>query len=357
MTNRLEYIEGIRGWAALIVLVFHLTAETFGESFPAYRNVVLHFLLDGPLAVYVFFILSGDALATTFLKTRNFSFLARLVVKRYFRLAGPILASCLIVYAIMTLRLNFNHEAAAIVHREDWLGSFICFPPRFVEAVKYGLLDVFVAHRKETSYNPFLWPMSYELYGSFMVFATLAIYAQLRRPLSVLLATAAWLTVLGSFYALFFMGVCFSAWRELGVFSRPRLKKWSFALITLAIVVDTMLSEFRMKPPQASVIIAACLVIGFYSNAGCLAFFSNRVSRYLGRISFPLYLTHFAIIVSFTSWAISWLATNNRLDFAHSLGVVAASCVFSLLFAESFTRAEQAYLRFLNRWVGRLVKD
>jgi len=80
MIKRLDYIEGIRGWAALVVLVFHFTRETFGASFPAYHSIWLHFLLDGPLAVYVFFILSGDALSTTFLKTQDCSFLARMVV-------------------------------------------------------------------------------------------------------------------------------------------------------------------------------------------------------------------------------------------------------------------------------------
>ncbi len=47
MIKRLDYIEGIRGWAALVVLVFHFTRETFGASFPVYHSIWLHFLLDG----------------------------------------------------------------------------------------------------------------------------------------------------------------------------------------------------------------------------------------------------------------------------------------------------------------------
>lgn len=357
MSSRLDYIEGIRGWAALSVLVFHLFRETFGQLVPAFNSVLLNFWLDGPLAVYVFFVLSGDALSTTFIKTQDFSFLARLVVKRYFRLAGPILAACLMVYLLMKLGLNFNHEAGAIVHREDWLGSFIAFPPDFARAVKYGLLDVFVAHRKETSYVPFLWPMSIELYGSFILFTFLAIYTRLKNPLGVIAIATGWLTLLGSFFALFFVGLCFAAWREQGVFNRPLFAKWSPALIVGVVVADSFLMHYGFKPPQASIALAICLVFGLYSNQRCLAFFSNRLSRYLGRISFALYLTHFSVLVSFTSWAIIKMAETDRLDFPHVLGVATASCAIAFLVAEIFTRGERVYLKALNQMVLRVVKD
>jgi peptidoglycan/LPS O-acetylase OafA/YrhL len=357
MSKRLDYIEGIRGWAALVVLVFHLTRETFGASFPVYHSVWLNFWLDGPLAVYVFFILSGDALSTTFLKTQDLSFLARMVVKRYFRLAGPILAACLMVYVIMKAGLNFNHEASVIVQAEDWLGSFINFPPNFARALKYGLLDVFVEHRKEKSYVPFLWPMSIELYGSFMLFTFLAIFAKLKRPMVVLLVAASWLTALGSFYGLFFVGMCFSAWRELGVFNRPVYRRWSVALILIAVVADSLLTAINAKPPQASIVIGVCLVFGLYSNPRCLTFFSNRLSRYLGRISFPLYLTHFSVLISFTSWAILKMVEFNRFDVAHSLAVAAASGALALVVAELFTRVERRYLQTLNQLVSRVVRS
>ena len=357
MIKRLDYIEGIRGWAALVVLVFHFTRETFGASFPVYHSIWLHFLLDGPLAVYVFFILSGDALSTTFLKTQDFSFLARMVVKRYFRLAGPILAACLMVYILMKAGLHFNREAAVIVQAEDWLGAFINFPPSLLRAIKYGLLDVFFEHSKEKSYVPFLWPMSIELYGSFMLFAFLAIFTKLKRPLLLLLIAATWLTALGSFFALFFVGLCFAAWRDLGVFNRPLCVRWSTPLIIIAIVADSILMELNAKPPQASILIAVCLVFGLYSNQHCLTFFSNKLSRYLGRISFPLYLTHFAVLISFTSWAILQLVEFKRFDFAHSLAVATASGALALGLAELFTRVERRYLMTLNQVVSRAVRS
>lgn len=357
MSKRLEYIEGIRDWAALVVLAFHFTKETFGQVFPVYNTVWLNFWLVGPLAVYVFFILSGDALSTTFLKTQDFSFLARLVIKRYFRLAGPILAACLMVYVLMKLGLTFNHEASVILQAEQWLGSFINFPANIARAVKYGLLDVFVDHSKESSYVPFLWPMSIELYGSFLLFTFLAIFSKLKRPLLLLLLAATWLTALGSFFGLFFIGLCFAAWRELGVFNQPFCRKVSPALIIVAIVADSLLIHLSAKPPQASIVIAVLLVFGLYSNKTCLNFFSNKFSLYLGRISFPLYLTHFSVLVSFTSWATLQMVQLNRFDLPHSLAVAAASCALALAVAELFTRVERPYLQMLNQLASRAVRS
>src|SRR5262245_41931407 len=67
--ERVHEIDGVRGWAALSVLFFHLFWELFGGVVPAFRSSILRFWLDGPLAVYIFFVLSGDALSWPFLLT------------------------------------------------------------------------------------------------------------------------------------------------------------------------------------------------------------------------------------------------------------------------------------------------
>lgn len=48
------------------VLIFHLAWELFGAVVPAFRTPALRFVLDGNLAVCVFFVLSGDALSLGF---------------------------------------------------------------------------------------------------------------------------------------------------------------------------------------------------------------------------------------------------------------------------------------------------
>ena len=123
------------------------------------------------------------------------------------------------------------------------------------------------------------------------------------------------------------------------------------------VLADSILISQNAKPPQASILIAVCLMFGLYSNQHCLTFFSNKLSRYLGRISFPLYLTHFAVLISFTSWAILQMVEFKRFDFAHSLAVATASGVLALGLAELFTRVERRYLMTLNQVVSRAVRS
>ena len=95
--GRYHALDGIRGWAALSVVAFHMVWETFGARFPEFRNVASASLLDGWLAVSVFFVLSGEALSTGCLVKQDSRIALDLGVRRYPRLVIPILAVCLMV--------------------------------------------------------------------------------------------------------------------------------------------------------------------------------------------------------------------------------------------------------------------
>ena len=72
--GRLEHLDGLRGWAALVVVIFHFRTNLgipllahSGDpvaSASAWASAALFFLQDGSLAVAIFFILSGIVLAT-----------------------------------------------------------------------------------------------------------------------------------------------------------------------------------------------------------------------------------------------------------------------------------------------------
>jgi peptidoglycan/LPS O-acetylase OafA/YrhL len=356
--DRLNDIDGSRGWAALIVLVFHLTWETFGIKFPQYRLPYLKFFLDGPLAVYVFFVLSGDALSNGFIRTANQRSLAKLAVKRYFRLAGPILLSCIIVYALMRFNLTFHAKAAGVVGRPDWLGTFLPFEPNFGSMLRYATLKVFTAHSVENSYNAFLAPMSIELYGSFFIFSALAAIKFMKRPVVSISLLAFYLWVLGSYYSLFLIGLLFSILRQQGQFKIIKASRGAVAaypILIFVILLDFALETLSFKPPQASIIMAGLVVFAAYSNDALCKFFSNPLSSYLGRISFPLYISHFAVLVSYTSWAIIYFNASGQLDFEHAAFIAVTSLLLAGAAAEVVTRIEKIYLRQLDAAVAQVM--
>ncbi len=59
--SRIGALDGLRGWAALVVVVFHFTWEMWGVHFPVFRQFPAS-LINGQLAVSIFFTLSGYVL-------------------------------------------------------------------------------------------------------------------------------------------------------------------------------------------------------------------------------------------------------------------------------------------------------
>ena len=187
-SGRLDLLDGVRGWSALSVILFHVFWEIFGALVPAFRNPVTGFLFDGQLAVCVFFVLSGEALSAAFFAGKGDAATFRLAIKRYPRLAIPILASCLIVFALDRGGLVYSSQAAAIVDRGDWMGGWLRAPLTLGGTLRYSLFDVFVSADIEHAVNPTLWTMKVELMGSFLVFAVLLAWKRLSRPRLLVLA-------------------------------------------------------------------------------------------------------------------------------------------------------------------------
>ncbi|WP_250523095.1 MULTISPECIES: acyltransferase family protein [unclassified Caballeronia] len=173
--ERVHFLDGMRGWAALAVVLYHL-APTFLIP-PHYLKSIgwLMLPMDGALAVYVFFVVSGFSLSIGFVRRRERSGLFSLAIRRYPRLAIPVLAATLITLVMLLTGANRAPNAAALLGRTNWPASAFRFEPGLIDALKFGLFDVFFHYRWDHSYNPVLWTMSYELIGSVMVFALLIV--------------------------------------------------------------------------------------------------------------------------------------------------------------------------------------
>jgi peptidoglycan/LPS O-acetylase OafA/YrhL len=169
---RLLEIDGLRGWAALSVLMAHLVFGVFIRDSPPtpVLREVLEPLLGGTLDVAAFYVLSGDALAASFWRSGSHSNIFGCVVKRYVRLSIPIFVSCLVVFLLIKGGFTFNKRAASILSVNDWLGLFITGNYEIADVVKDAGFNVFFNHSPNLALNPFLGTMQVELFGSITVF-------------------------------------------------------------------------------------------------------------------------------------------------------------------------------------------
>ena len=344
--GRLGALDGIRGWAAFSVVIFHLFYETFGIIHPEFRSPYIHFLMNGHLAVAAFFVLSGQALSMSYIQNRQLSSVDKMVIKRYPRLAIPVFFSCLAVYVLMQLGLTYNTEAGVIVHREDWLGAWLNFNESFPGLLTDALIQVF---RNLGVYNEFLWTMEYELIGSFIVFGVLYCYKHIRFPLVLFLSAAIILTVNSPYIACFFYGMAISQIRKYGVFDYLKSKGWwfyaSIAIIAAVILFDMMNTKYKFfgyyETIQANTIKAVLLLFVAQSNNLFERAMCSKVSLFMGHISFPLYLIHFPVMVSLMSHGIISANEDGVVSFTEATTVGILTLIFCMLAAWAFTSIDK----------------
>jgi peptidoglycan/LPS O-acetylase OafA/YrhL len=342
---RFDLLDGVRGWCALSVVLFHVFWEIFGVLVPAFRNPLTGFLFDGRLAVCIFFVLSGDALSSAFFAGKGDDSTMRLAIKRYPRLMTPILASCLIIFLLDRCGLVYTTQAGEIVHRAHWMGVWLNTPLTLSYTLGYSLYGVFGDFGYDHAVNPMLWTMKIELAGSFLVFGLLLLWNHLWRPrllvLTLFVVAAAVPFENVNFLSCFFAGVTFAEWRARGFFIAPRagVRCGALAAIVAIGAADGLLNCAGANDSQAA--FAVVLVLAIYSSPPLVAFFSGRLSRALGRISFPLYLIQFPVLMSLTSGMIVVAGSAGPPTLTAIWGISVASVAACLLAAIAFEPVER----------------
>jgi peptidoglycan/LPS O-acetylase OafA/YrhL len=337
-------------------MLAHLCFGMFGEIQPLFLppviRAVAEALLNGSIDVAIFFILSGDALSAFYWDRQSPIDVGRRAIKRYFRLEIPIFASCLIAFILVRLHLNYNGPAAVILNNEQWLGSFLQTNWSVNDFLTYAIFGVFFNHVPERSLNPVLWTMQIELFGSMLVFLYLYFDRYIRRRAIALasvfvvcLAEGPVCLVNGSFLACFAFGMLCGHVRYRGGFAwLQRQRVTAFLVIAVAIAATstaTYCHHFYQQWNLAPIVAACILVFCIYASPEGLRIFRTPFSRWLGRISFPLYLVHFSVIVTVSSGAVVLADSHGALGPIVIWSIILGSAACSVLAAVLFEPVEQ----------------
>lgn len=354
-SHRVVFLDGVRGWASVVVVVHHLIPCFLAITTPAYRHWLATPFSDGDLAVYVFFVLSGFALSIRFVQTENPRVPVELALRRYPRLTLPIFASCALAFAMMKLHLFYNAAASASAPHEEWLATFYRFTPALGHFFKFTLYNVFFRYDTATSYDQVLWTMSTEFSGSMLVFLLCLMFPYIRARWTLLGILTGVMIVFHSSMLPFVFGVAIAF-----AFETSARRKYEHGRVALAISLLLIASAAAYSPisyrgfptvnqilarnPLPTTIFAALLVFGISLSARVRGFFSLSLSRYLGSISFPLYLTHSLVILSLSSWLF--------LKHVNANVIVIVTLAVCFVSAELFKYVERASI-----YVARLCSD
>jgi len=300
--ERYRFLDGLRGWAAVIVLLHHLFVDGLpANSLMADRALWAKvFFLNGILAVSVFFVISGFSLSIRYLEAGDGKALGRIAAGRYLRLALPIFAVCALTYGLLISGL-----IPPAVERPPPLDQFLTFTPTVEGLFGFSLVKVFVAYAGAESYDPPLWTMSYEFFGSFMVFVLIAFLRPSRLRTLLLAVLLLLLSALQTYFALFVAGILIAD--LFPHFSASTAANRIGAILCGAgILLIALPHSFFVAVYIAG---AICLTAGAILCAPVRRFFETRLSGFLGWVSFPLYLVQAAVIYVLAPRGLDFLAS------------------------------------------------
>ena len=361
---RLEFLDGLRGWGALMVFLYHLIVQLLSNTAPPYKSKYLAFLLDGDFAVFIFFVLSGFVLSIKFVLSPGKYSLTQAVIARYFRLILPIIITSFAAYLLMLAHAMYNVPAAVPANAPQWLGVYFNFEPTLAYFFQFNLYYVFFNFNPGANFNPVLWTIAYEFAGSMLVYMIIGFFRTDKNK--TYLVPIAFIILFNLFnnpiIACFAVGYLFA---ELYVAYSRRLEDipWVSWLATVLFAVPVVCSTFYRTGHHFYIaLLASLLVLSVTFSKLLKHFFSNKVSRFLGKISFPLYLIHLPLICSFSSYLFLYLPTQGYGNQATANIIVATTVPLGLLIAWIFYPIETFSVKASKRiseWLMRfsLIKS
>lgn len=319
--NNIFALDGLRGVASLCVILSHsflmfIPGMHTGSDFTSgwqedVFNSPFSFFYKGNAAVSIFFVLSGIVLSLSCLRNNDISYIRKAALKRYIRLGLPVGVSVIICYIMMVIGV-FSAGKYGLLNIP--LASAFQFEPDFLAALWDSIFGAMIFGN--VRYNYVLWTISVELFGSFLVYAIVALFGGCINILrAVSLIGAVYLmtrdNIYSAFYGLFVAGVFISTFKirfSGGISSKLTAIASLFLGLYLAgyapnsssyiWLVNELWSaevEFNLKIqwPVFVVSIGAIFIVAtIFIDYSILSFLSKGFFRYIGKLSYSIYLLH-----------------------------------------------------------------
>jgi peptidoglycan/LPS O-acetylase OafA/YrhL len=208
--------------------------------------------------------------------------------------------------------LWLKNDTAAITG-STWMRDLWPQSASLLDALSQGLWGVFFSSSTETSYNPVLWTMKFELIGSLIVFAIVLLFGKAKhRWVIYLLALCA---TFKTWYLAFVIGMILAdlyANKKFPFIDTAKRYGW----LVLILLIGLFVGGYPYSIPEGSVysslqiagmdvtqnhsfflsIAAGLLIIAVISLKPISRLFGSRPIALLGKYSFSIYLTHMAVL-------------------------------------------------------------
>lgn len=355
-TQRMRSLDGVRGAAAAVVLVYHCTLVAMPHLDDATAVWLTHtpakILFAGTEAVLVFFVLSGFVVALPVLRD-GFSWL-RYYSTRILRLYLPVWASVVLATGLIAL----VPRDPATMPDDSWMQNTQAATVTWSSFFDEALLT-------PTSYdiNNVLWSLRWELIFSLGLPVFIGVAIVVRRHALIAAIGCCALTVAGRlidaeplvYLPVFLLGTLMAVRFDdlLAWVRRPRHPAFwpAFTAGALALLIASWLARPVAAPGSLlgrtmwglagiGAVLAVVAALGWPWLRTAL---EGRVPQWLGRTSYSLYLAHVPVIAT-----LAYLWGSDRWPLVMTAGIPT-----SLVLAAVFHRVVEAPSQRIARMAGR----
>lgn len=337
MSKHLDWVDGLKGISAIIVVLQHTFVTIFGLSVSDnFRIPVVHNLWDGNFAVSVFIILSTILTCHGIEKHRK-ELIKRyryIVLKRYFRLVVPVGVVIVMMYLLNLAGLFYAEEFGAKTNN-CWLmnstETLIHLPGNILCAPLGGCYTILRVG----------WMLKYVFLGTMWVVILDLLLAERKNSSKLfLLAICTYIAWKCDFYYInVVFGYAIYTFRD--ELRYGGAKKYILLLVLLLIFC---VSDLCYKTDQWNMVRAICIVcLVFISNCS-IKILSMKPLVWLGNISMNIYLLHMMVLYMITC----------RMANALSLSLMDVSVMFVVTLLITIVLA-YAYTKFVEMRLNGVV--
>lgn len=306
MVKKLSYINALRAYAVLAVIMVHVGLR-FEARFPEWANAIV---VQGARGVQLFFILSAITLflSMAFRSSRGDTDLVDFFLRRFFRIA-PLFYLATILYTVRDMVFNhFLGGGYPEFHLANFLSTFAFLTnnlnPHWINQVVPGGWSI-TAEMAFYLFAPFLFKKIKNIRSASMFFlGSLGVMILMNGVYAASTHEIIAPDVLRSYLFYWFPNQL--PVFALGIVSFFLIEKTQdeqiktttgYTLITLALVGAIVLSQLNISDNINYILysILFVFVVWVFSRSN-LKIFDNKVTSFVGKLSFSMYLTHFLVI-------------------------------------------------------------